>query len=451
MKILIVGAGKVGLAITQQLANEGHDISVVDSDAEKLSVVSDMYDVITVEGSGVSFSVLQEAGADRADLLIAATGADETNLVCSVAARHLGAKHVVARLKSPEYTRQQDVLREGFGLSAVFNPDREAASEIARVLQFPTAARVETFAGGKAELVEYRIPPSSELDGMPLRELGRLFHAGVLICAVEREGTVTIPNGNFVLRSGDRLNVAGARSALRDFFTRVGAYRESVRSVLILGGSRIAVLLSRQLLSAGIAVTIIEQDRTRCEELCDLLPGVSVICGDGCRQEVLQEEGIGRTDAFVAMTGYDEDNIIVSIYAQDCGVGKVVTKLSDDRFASMLERSGLDCFICPKLLAASEIARYVRAMDNARGSSVETLYRLIDSKVEALEFVAGEKSRCVGRPLKDLKLRDNVLIAAVIRRQEYIVPNGNTVIEPGDRAVVVTTGKGLRDLDAILE
>lgn len=450
MKILIIGAGKVGLAIARQLNDEGHDISVVDSSAAKVAQVSDMYDVIALEGSGTDFAALREAGVADCDLAIAATGSDEVNMVASTAASHMGAKHVAARMKNPAYSRERNFLREAFGMSAVFNPDMGAAREIARILQFPTAARVETFARGRAELVEYRIPAGSELDGLALKDLVRRFRARVLVCAVERNGQVSIPKGDFVLRCGDRLNISGARREMRRFFTAVGAYKKPVRSAMLLGGSRISIYLAENLLDAGIHVTIIERNRERCEQLFDLLPEANIICGDGSKQEVLQEEGIREADAFVALTGFDEDNIIISMYAQDCGVGKVVTKVSDDHFVPMLQRSGLDCFICPKTLAGSEIVRYARAIQNAEGSSVETLYRLNDDKVEALEFVVGASSRCVNRPLKDMKLRGDVLIAAVIHENECIIPNGDTVIYPGDRAVVVTTGAGLRDLDAIL-
>ena len=450
MKIIIIGAGKMGMAITGELANEGHDVTVVDTDSERTGTASDMLDVITVEGSGTDFDLLREAGVKDADLLIAASGLDEVNLVCCAAAKALGVKNSVARVKDPAYSRELDTLRQGFGISATFNPDMEAASEIARVLQFPTAARVETFAQGRAELVEYRIPDESGLDGLALKELPGRLRARVLVCAVERDGQVSIPNGEFILRTGDRLNIAGERAELRKFFSSVKAYKKSVRSVLILGGSRIAVYLARQLTAAGIEVTIIEKNMDRCEELCELLSDVTVICGDGSRQEVLLEEGIRSTDAFVALTGYDEDNIIISMYAQRCGVGKVVTKVSDDHFVNMIQGTGLDSFICPKILAASELTRYVRAMQNARESSVETLYRLIDNQVEALEFRVGDSGRCVGVPLKILRLKENVLLAAVIRGSEFIIPNGNTAMQPGDRAVVVTTRSGLMDLDSIL-
>ncbi len=268
---------------------------------------------------------------------------------------------------------------------------------------------------------------------------------------MERDGGAQIPDGNFVLREGDRLNIAGRRSVLQEFFLQVGALQKSVRNVMILGGSRIAAYLARQLTDVGMSVTIIEIDRKRCEELCELLPAVEIVCGDGCKQEVLLQEGIRRTDAFVALTGFDEENIIVSMYALECGVGKVITKVSTTRFTSMLERSGLDTFVCPKVLAAQEMSRHIRAAENAEGSSMEALYRMADSQVEAVEFMVGESSRCVGQPLKDLKLKKGVLLGAVIRGRKYIVPDGSTSLSPGDRVLVVDAGIRLQQLDDILE
>lgn len=451
MKVLIIGAGKMGLAITRQLSNEGHDLTVVDCDSEKIQTVSDMYDVITLEGNGENFEVLRAAGVDNMDLLIAASGDDAVNLVCSVAGRHLGAKEAVIRVKEPEFTNEETILRNAFGVSASFNPDLEAAREIARILQFPMAARVETFARGQAELVEYRIPPESLLHGVPMKELRNRFHAQVLICAVERGGEVSIPKGDFVLQSGDRINIAGPRSELRKFFNAVAGNKKNIHNVIIFGGSRIAVYLSRSLLATGLDVTIIEKDRLRCEELCSLLSEATIICGDGSKEEVLVEEGIRKTDAFVALTGFDETNILVSMYAANTGVGKVICKVSDDHFVNMLRDSALDTIICPKLLAASELARYVRALQNAQGSSVESLYRLIDNKVEALEFTVGANSKVVNRPLMSMKIAPDVLIAAVIHERKVNISNGTTVIYPGDRAVIVTTRSGLRNPDDILE
>ena len=451
MKIIIVGAGKAGFAIAEQLSAEGHDVTVIDNRPDQLSAVTDTLDVISMEGNGCSFETLEEAGAEDADVLIAATGRDEVNIVSCAAARHLGAKSTLARIKDPEYTRQRERLREGFGIFSVFNPDLEAASEISRILQFPTAARVETFAKGRAELVEYRIPAGSELVGITLAQLPKRFRARVLVCAVERSGEIIIPNGGFVLQAGDRLSIAGARTQLRSFFIRVKAYKKPVRSVMLLGGSFIAVYLARQLMEAGIRVTLIERNEARCKQLCGLLPRASIRCGDATRREVLQEEGLGMTDAVVALTGFDEDNLILSMYAGSCGVGKVVTKVSEEHFALMLQNSGIDCFVCPKLLAAQQIVQYVRALDNAAGSSVESLYRLVDGKVEALQFVVGARSRCAGRALRDLVTWPDVLVGAVIQDGICRIPDGDTVLNEGDRAVVVTTRSGLRDLDAILE
>ena len=448
---MIAGAGKVGFALASLLSSEGHDITVIDDREDRINNASNTLDVISMEGNACSFALLEEARVKEAELFIAATGRDETNMIACAAAKHLGAGCTLARIQDPIYMSERDHLRQGFGIQALFNPDLETAREISRILRFPTAMRVETFAKGGAELVEYRVPERSPLEGLTLAQLPRRFHARVLVCAAERDGEICIPNGGYVLRGGDRLSISGDRAQLRNFFIAVHAYKQPVRNAMLLGGSRIAVYLARQLTEIGMRVVVIERDRARCERLCELLPRVSIRCGDGTRREVLEEEGIADMDAFVALTGYDEDNIILSMYANACQVDKVVTKVSDDHFSKMLTRSGLDCFVCPKLLAAEQIVQYVRAMDNAAGSVVETLYRLVDGKVEALQFPVEARSRCCGRPLRELRLRHDILIGAVIQGGVCRIPAGDTVMRAGDRSVVVTTHSGLRNLDAILE
>lgn len=448
---MIAGAGKVGFALASQLSSEGHDITVIDDREDRISNASNTLDVISMEGNACSFTLLEEARVRETELFIAATGRDETNMIACAAARHLGAGCTLARIQDPIYMSEREHLRKGFGIQALFNPDLETAREISRILRFPTAVRVETFAKGGAELVEYRIPAGSPLEGLSLAQLPRRFHARVLVCAVERGGEICIPNGSFVLGCGDRLSISGDRAQLRTFFIAVNAYKRPVRSAMLLGGSRIAVYLARQLTEIGMRVVLIERDRARCEQLCELLPRASIRCGDGTRREVLEEEGIGDMDALVALTGDDEDNIILSMYANACRVEKVVTKVSSEHFLQMLSQSGLDCFVCPKLLAAAQIVQYVRAMDNASGSVVEALYRLVDGRVEALQFPVEAGSRCCGRALKELKLRPDLLIGAVIQGGVCRIPTGDTVMRAGDRAVVVTTRGGLRNLDAVLE
>ena len=451
MKILIVGAGKIGSYIARALCQEGHDITVMDLEAEPLRRLSGSLDVICVEGSGVDFALLREAGAAEADMVVAATGSDERNLICCLAAKQIGTKHTVARIREQTYLNQRRFLREGVGLYLAVSPDQEAAEEIARILEFPSATRVETFAHGRVELVEYRLPAGSVLDGIALSDLRRRFREQVLICAVKRDGKVVIPKGGFVLKSGDYINLAGERTQLRAFIKAVGDYKRAARKVMILGGSRIAVELARQLTRSGIHVVMTEQDPARAEELCALLPKADVVLGDGTRPEVLREEGLLNADAFVALTGMDENNIITSMYARSCGVDKVVTKVNEENLTAMLDGSGLDCFISPKQLAAYRITASVRALFQSGESSVETLYRLVDGQVEALEFRVGSDCRLTGKPLKELSIRADVLVAAVFREGKVLIPDGNTVMQEGDRTVVVTTAGGLSCLNAILE
>ncbi len=457
MKIIIVGAGKVGYAIGDLLSGEGHDIVVIDRRPERITQVSNGLDVICAEGNGASFALLSDLDVRDADVLLAVTGQDEVNLICGAVARKMtrGREgeplHTIARIKDPDYAKYPGMLRECFGVDMVINPDMQAAREIFRVLQFPTAARVENFSGGQIELVEYRVPEGSALNGLPLHQLYKTYKAKVLVCVVERNGEVCIPNGQFVLQTGDRLSITAARSSLQSFFKAVGAYRKAVRSVQILGGSHIAVYLTQQLLEAGVKVTLIEKDRELCERLCQRLPRASVICGDGTKREVLLEEGLKSTDAFVALTGFDENNILTSMYAVSQGVGKVLTKVNEEHLIDMLDDSPLDSFITPKLIVAQQIVRYVRAMQNSMGSNVESLYRLMDGAVEALEFRVREGSRCVGIPLKDLDFRPGTLVAALIREGRSLIPDGSTEIRVGDHAVVVTSIRGLRELDDTLK
>ncbi|MBR1456180.1 MAG: Trk system potassium transporter TrkA [Oscillospiraceae bacterium] len=451
MKIIIAGAGKVGRTVAAILSEEGHDVTIIDRDPELIGAVSNELDVICVEGSATNPETLKEAGAGEADLLLAATQLDEVNMVCGISARHLGTAHVIARIRDTEYLSQTEFLREALGLSVVVNPEYECAKEIARVLRFPSAVRVDTFSKGSLEIVEHRVAEGGKLDGMPLNMLQQSFGAKVLVSVVERDDEAVIPNGDFVLQGGDRLSITGEAREMRRFFIATGQYKKPVRKVMILGGGRIAVYLTRLLQEVGMTVTVVERSREICEQLCDLIPEASIVCGDGTRNDVLLEDGISSVDAFVALTGEDGDNIITSMYARNCGVGKIVAKVNREHFSEILEDSGLDSIVTPKSIVAQQLARYVRAMSNSMDSSMETLYRLADGMVEALEFRVGEDSACVGVPLKELKLRPNVLICALIRGRESIIPDGGTVIRPGDHAILVSAAGRLEKLDDIVE
>ena len=451
MKIIIAGAGKVGHTVAALLAEEGHDITIIDQDPEIIQTLSNDLDVICVEGSATNAETLREAGAEKADLLLAATEQDEVNMICGISARKLGTAHVIARVRDPEYLHQTEFLRETLGLSVLVNPEYECAKEISRTLRFPGAVRVDSFSKGSLEIVEHKIPAGGKLEGVALKELVQRFGAKILVGVVERGKEAIIPNGNFVLQAGDRLSITGESRELRRFFTAIGQFKRPVRRVMIMGGGRSAVYLTRMLQDAGMEVTVVERDRERCELLCDLIPQANIICGDATRSDVLQEDGLSAADAFVALTGDDEDNIITSLYAKSCGVGSVVVKVNRDYLDEILENVGLSSIVSPKEIVAQQLTRYVRAMSNSMGGSMETLYRLADGKVEALEFKVSADSACVNIPLKELKLRPQVLICAVIRGNRSIIPDGNTRILPGDHAVIVTAAGKLQNLDAIVE
>ncbi len=450
MKIIIAGAGKSGFAVAKTLSEEGHDITVIDKSDEIITQVSNALDVICVEGNATNPESLIGAGAAEAELIVAATRSDEVNMICGIAARKLGTPHVIARIRDPEYMTQTAFLRETMGLSMIVNPELECAREIARILRFPSAARVDVFSKGSVEIVEHRVLPGEALDGIALKNLSSIVRAAVLISVVERDGEVFIPNGDFTLRGGDKLSITGSSHELRKLFTAVGKYKKPVKKVLIMGGGRIAVYLTTMLQESGMSVTLVERDRERCDALCDLIPGANIIHGDATNSDVLQEEGIRAADAFVALSGDDGDNIVTSMYASQCKVGTIITKVNREHFTDIMESAGLDCVVSPKDLVAQQLARYVRAMSNSAGSSMETLYKLADGRVEALEFTVGEGFAGAGQTLRELKLRRGVLVCAVIRGAKSIIPDGNTALCAGDHVIIVAAAGMIKTLDDIL-
>ena len=451
MKIIIAGAGTVGAGIAQSLEAEGHDITLIDRDSETIEAVSNEQDVICMLGSATNPDTLRESGAAGADILMAVTESDEANMICALAARRLGAKHIIARVRDPEYLTQMEFLREAFGISRVVNPEYECAKEISRILRFPGAVRVETFSKGSAEIIDCRIPEGSPLHGLCLRECAQRFGAKVLVCVVERGDEALIPHGDFVLQSGDKLSLMGEAREVRRFFASVGQKGRRIRNVMIMGGGRISVYLARLLDESGIAVTVIDRSRERCSELCDLIPEARIICGDATHDEVLLEEGIRGADAFVALTGDDGDNIVTAMYAKRCGVGKTVVKVNMRHFSGMLDE-GSDSMITPKEIVTQQITSYVRAIGNsAAWGSIETLHRLAGGRIEALEFKVGSGANCVGKELRELSLRRGVLISAVTRGEKTLIPNGSTVIECGDNAVVVAPAGLIKDINDLTD
>ena len=450
MRIIIVGCGKVGELLTEYISREGHDVIVVDSDPQVIEDAVNEYDVMGIAGNGASNSVLTEAGAEEADLLVAATASDELNIMCCLVARKLGTKHTIARVRNPEYSDQMAFMRDEFGLSMTVNPEYDAAHEILRVIQFPEALRVDTFAKGRVDLVELKIDDGHPLCGRKLSELSAVLGVNILVCAVRRGDEVIIPSGDFTPENGDIIHITAPHTELAALFRKLGIEEKRIRSVMMIGGGKIAFFLAKMLESFGIQVKLVESDPARAEQLADNLPKAMVIAGDGTDSDVLIEEGIDSVDALVSLTGIDEENIIISLFAATRKVDKVITKINRLDMMKMLSSIGLECVISPKNITANNILRYVRGLGNSDGSSVQTLYKIVDGKAEALEFTAAESFEFRGVPIKDMHIRKNILLACIIRGGKVIYPHGGDTIELGDSVIVVAkSDEALRDLEDI--
>ena len=451
MKIIIVGCGKVGYAIAQQLTQEKHDITLVDDEAAHLSRADNTLDAMCIHGNGASISVLMEAGAREADLVIAVTGVDETNLVCALIAKSVGAQHTIARVRNPEYRRDADMLKREIGLDMVINPDLAAAEEIARILSFPAAISVEPFAGGRIDMIGFQMSPDDTILGRTLSDFHRERVAEVLICAAQRGDEFLIPNGAFVPQADDRLYMVGSKAELHKMLKHMGRSLQRVKDVSILGGSRISMYLSWELARAGTRVHIVEQDHDKCLRLSQELPDAMIIEGDGTDNDMIRSENLFGTDGFVALTGRDEENLLMALAARRAGVKKVLAKMTRPNYMDLVQETGLGSIISPKDIIANQITRYVRALANSQGMAVESLYKLLGGKVEALEFTAkNDGYGILHTPLMKLPLRHGVLLAAIVREGRIIIPGGMTTIEPGDHVLVVTNVMGLTDLKHIL-
>ncbi len=452
MKIIIIGCGKIGTTILSSLVAEGHDIVAVDSDNEVLSEIINIYDVMGVCGNGIDSDILNEAGASKAEMFVAATGSDEFNVLSCFLAKKLGAKNTIARIRSPEYNdRSLAFMRKQLELSLAINPELLAAHEIFNILKFPSAAKIEKFSGRGFEMIELRLKPDSALDGIKLWELREKYHTKVLVCCVQRDEKVYIPDGNFILHSGDKIEITASPAEIQKLLRAMGEFQKQARSVMLLGGSRTAHYLADMLTAGGVSVKIIERDEKTCSELCEAIPKAVIIHGDGAQQELLLEEGLRSLDAFVSLTGMDEENILISIFAAAQKVPKVISKINRDELASLAERLGLDCIVSPKKIISDVLVQYARALQNSLGSNIETLYKLMDGKAEALEFNVRADSKLTGIPLKDLNIKPNILIAGILRYRKTIIPAGDDVIMPDDRVIIVAADQRLSDLSDILK
>jgi len=451
MKIVIVGGGNVGHTLSEQLSNEGHDITVIDGNAEVLSRSSETLDVIGVRGNGASYDVQMEAGVENADLLIAATSADEVNILSCLLAKKIGAKNTIARVRNPEYNKPLAFLKEELGLSMVINPEKETAKEISRAISFPSAISVSSLAEGKVSLMEFRMPANHPIIGRPLHSMENHYDMDILICAVDRSGEAFIPNGDFVLKEQDKVHITGKMKDINTFLRLDPdhADHQKARSVMIVGGGRITYYLAMILIESGVKVKIIEKKTEVCAELCELLPRAMVICGDGIEQELLDAEGIDETGALVALTNMDEENLLISMYAKSLNVPKVITKINRLNYMNVIRNAGLDSVISPKHTAACQIVQYVRAMENTRGSKVNTMFKLIDEQVEVLEFSAVKTTKHLDTVLKKLPLKPNIIVSALIKNGRLVIPHGNDRISSGDVVVVASSGYHIHDLNDI--
>lgn len=450
MKIVIIGDGKVGYKLAKQLSSEKYDIILIDNNEEKLRKSIERMDVFCVAGEGGSVEVQQRADVPHADLVIACTSTDECNMLSCLIARRLGARHTIARVRNPIYYKQIDFLKKDLHLSMVVNPELIVAGDITRLLLFPDASKVETFVKGRVELVEFPIH-CGKLEGLSLSELYARFQVQVLVCAVESGETVLIPDGDYILKAGDKLHIAASHQNMEQFFKKIALRKEKIKNAMICGGGRVAYYLASQLCNLGMNVKIIERNRERCEELCELLPKATIINGDATEHDLLIEEGIEKTDAFIALTGMDEENIIMSLFASKQSVSKVIVKINEDRRAMMIDELGLDSIVSAKTATVDAILGYVRARRNSQCSAnVETMYQLLDGRVEALEFIIKSENAYTGVPLKDLNLKVNNIIACIARGRKIIIPNGDDSIQVGDSVVIITMTKQIRDLDDIL-
>ncbi len=452
MNIIVVGCGKIGTTILASLVAEGHDVTAIENRTEALTEITNVYDVIGVLGNGGDCETLSEAGVERAELVVAATGSDELNMLCCYIAKQMGAAHTIARIRNPEYNdRSLGIMKQHLGLSMAINPERLAAQELYHILRLPSAVKIETFSRRNFEMIEIILKDDSPFVGVPLSQLRGRFQAKFLICVVQRGEQVFIPDGNFVLQGGDKVGLTASPAEIQKLLRAMGMQKKQARSVMILGGSRTAYYLAKRLTAGGNNVKIIEQDPALCDELCELLPKATIIQGDGAQQELLLEEGLESMDAFVSLTGMDEQNILLSFFAASHTVSKVISKVNRDELGALAQRLGLECIVSPRKIIADVLVQYARALENSLGSNVETLYKLMDDGAEALEFNVKDDPRLVRIPLRDLQLKPQVLIAGIIRGREPIIPAGEDMILPGDKVVVIAAAQHLQDLADIIK
>ncbi len=452
MKIIVTGCGKIGTTLLASLTAEGHDVTALDNDAELISTLTDSYDIMGVCGNAVDCDTLEEAGVRGSDLFVAVTGSDELNMLSCFLAKRLGALHTVARIRNPEYSgKSLSFMRQQLDITLPVNPEKLAAQELFNTLKFPSNMKVETFSRRNFLMIELKLKEDSPLCGIPLSSLRNKFRANFLICAVQRGDTIHIPRGDFELHGGDKIALTANPGELHKLLKSMGLLKKQARDIMILGGSKTAFYLAQMLLSTGSSVTIIDKDKAICHELSNTLPGVMVIHGDGAHEQLLVDEGLRSQDAFVALTGNDEQNILLSFYAASEQVEKVLAKVNRVELATIAEQMGLSNIFSLRQMVSNVIVKYVRALENSSGSNnIETLYKLMDGRIEALEFKVDERSDVTEIPLKELPIKKDILLTGILRNRKPIIPNGDDMIVPGDRVIVLAAGHRLQSLTDIL-
>ena len=451
MNIIIIGCGKVGRTLAEQLSNEKHNIVIVDIIEKKIQDTTEDIDIMGFLGNASSINTLLDAGIETADLLIAVTGSDELNLLCCLIAKKVSKCHTIARVRNPVYSKELGFIKQSLGISMIINPEYAAAIEIARILRFPSAIKIDTFAKGRVELLKFKIKPEFKLNNMSVMEFGERYKNLILIGAVERGEEVSIPSGNFILKDNDIVSVIASPINSALFFKKIGIHTHQVKSTMIVGGGTLSYYLAKILLSMKIRVLIVESNAARCEQLSELLPDATIIHGDGTDKNLLLEEGLTRVESFVTLTNLDEENILLSLFAKKNSNAKLVSKVNRIAFDDIIEGLDIGSVIYPKYITADYILQYVRAMQNSIGSNIETLYHILDNQAEALEFAIRENSPVVGIPLSELNLKKNLLVGYLNRNGVVKIPRGHDTIQVGDTVIIVTTHKGLRDITDILE
>ncbi len=451
MKIVVIGDGKVGKSIVEHVSKEGHEIIIIDKNPDVVEQIVNMYDVMGIVGNGASYEIQKSARVENADLLIASTSSDEVNILSCIVAKELGVKATVARVRNYDYSNQTNLMIKNLGINMIINPELQTANEIMNNINFPSAISIETFAKGHVEMVEIYVNEDSPLVGASLASLYSKFQVQILVCAVQRGEEVIIPDGNFVIQAKDKIHITSSKLNVKIFLQKIGLIDHKLKDALLIGGGKISLYLAKILLKNKIKVKIIEKDYNRCLELNELIPEATIIHGDGSDQDLLLEEGINTIDAIVPLTNSDEENIIISLFAAKQHAKKLITKINKQSFVGLVETIGMTSVVSPKELTSQKIVSYIRAKSNSRGSNIRTLYKIVNNEIEALEFIAKKDNKVNNIALKDIKLKKNILVAAIIRDNNVIIPKGTDMIQENDYVIIITKDHVLDDLSDILE